>query len=241
MGWFGKIVGGGLGAAFGGPIGAMIGIAIGHSFDKKQEPLQQQDRVRVSFIVVLFSCLAKLVKADGHISREEIHHLEEFMRDGLHLETDTREFAVKIFNQAKEDGVAARAYLDQFARIINYERAMAGNFLLVFHKLAMADGILHPAEEAFLFQAAQSFRLPPNMIDAMIGKKNNLEAAYDILDSTPEMSIEEIKRKYREKAKAHHPDLLESKGLPPELIAQANEQLAKINEAYDMIKKNRGE
>jgi len=240
MGWLGKIVGGGLGAALGGPIGAMIGVAIGHSYDKRQEPYEHQDKVRVSYIVVLFSCLAKLAKADGHVSREEIQNLEEFMRDGLRLQGDTREFAVKIFNQAKNDRLDASAYLNQFARIINYDRVMASNFIVVFHKLAMADGILHPAEEAFLYQAAASFRLPPNAVDALIGKKNDIDAAYELLECTPSMSMEDIKHKYREKVKEYHPDLLQSKGLPPELIEQANDQLAQINEAYDKIKKERG-
>jgi len=63
--------------------------------------------------------------------------------------------------------------------------------------------------------------------------------AYQVLECTPEMSDAEIKKKYREKCIEFHPDKLAAKGLPDEFMKYANEQLAKINEAYDALKKAR--
>ena len=64
---------------------------------------------------------------------------------------------------------------------------------------------------------------------------SNLDNAYKVA----EMSDLEIKKGYREKCVQFHPDKLISKGLPEELMKYANEQLAKINEAYETIKKAR--
>ena len=63
----------------------------------------------------------------------------------------------------------------------------------------------------------------------------------NLLDSViPSSSNEsEIKKAYREKVSHFHPDKLESKQLPKEFIEFANSQLAKINQAYDTIRKAR--
>ena len=50
---------------------------------------------------------------------------------------------------------------------------------------------------------------------------------------------DEIKKIYRQKCNDFHPDKLASKGLPDEFMEYAHEQLAKVNEAYDTIKKAR--
>ena len=53
------------------------------------------------------------------------------------------------------------------------------------------------------------------------------------------MEMDEIKKVYRQKCMDYHPDKLASKGLPEEFMTYANEQLAKINQAYESIKKSR--
>jgi DnaJ like chaperone protein len=74
-------------------------------------------------------------------------------------------------------------------------------------------------------------------VDALLGgRSNNLSDAYKALECTPEMSDSEIKKVYREKCLQFHPDKLASKGLPDEFMKFANEQVAKINEAYETIK-----
>ena len=49
-----------------------------------------------------------------------------------------------------------------------------------------------------------------------------------------------MKRAYREKAKKCHPDVLRAQGLPEEMIGKANEQMARVNEAWGRIKSARG-
>jgi DnaJ like chaperone protein len=53
------------------------------------------------------------------------------------------------------------------------------------------------------------------------------------------MSDAEIKKVYREKCLQFHPDKLASKGLPDEFMKFANDQLVKINEAYETIQNAR--
>jgi DnaJ like chaperone protein len=53
-------------------------------------------------------------------------------------------------------------------------------------------------------------------------------------------SIEEIKAAWRKLARETHPDRLIAEGLPQEFVDLANEKLATINAAYDVIAKERG-
>ena len=66
-----------------------------------------------------------------------------------------------------------------------------------------------------------------------------LAEAYATLGCSPTVSDEEIKRAYREKAKKLHPDEMMAQGLPPELIQKANDEMARVNAAYDLIRKSR--
>ena len=55
-----------------------------------------------------------------------------------------------------------------------------------------------------------------------------------------EASEEEIKKAHRALVVENHPDKLIAKGMPEEFVAVANERLAKINAAYDRIRRRKG-
>jgi DnaJ like chaperone protein len=81
--------------------------------------------------------------------------------------------------------------------------------------------------------------LPPQefeSIKAMFVKDN--EAAYRILEITPNVSDDEVKKAFREMAKKHHPDKVAHLG--EEVQHAAKEKFQTINQAYNDIKKVRG-
>lgn len=236
MAWTGKIVGGVLGS-FIGPWGTAIGVGIGHQFDKGATRLQETGMI---IQVAFFGCMAKMAQADGATSREEIHAVEQIIAR-LGYSPALREAAITIFRKAKEDSHTAAEYLEQLAEAIQYNQQIGMTFIGALHTLAHADGFLHPNERAILHQAERAFRLHPGTVDAMLheGGSSLLDEAYQVLDSSREMSDAEIKKAYREKCILFHPDKLASKGLPDEFMKYANEQLAKINEAYARIEKSR--
>jgi len=239
MTWTGKIIGGVLGS-LAGPWGIAIGVGIGHQFDKGT------DRVKTAAVAIqtaFFGCLAKMAKADGRVGQEEIAAIEQIMAR-LGYVGERRKAAIEIFRQAKDDAHTAADYLNQLASIVQFNPQIAMTFLAALHAVAQADGIIHPNEREILLQAERAFRLRPGTIDAMLGgapqtRASALDSAYKVLECTPDMSDDEIKRIYRQKCLEYHPDKLASKGLPDEFMHYANEQLAKVNEAYDTIKKAR--
>jgi len=237
MAWTGKIIGGVLGSMLG-PWGTAIGVGIGHQFDKGASRVQQTG---MAIQVAFFGCLAKMAQADGTISKVEINAVEQIMAQLGYSQT-MREAAIEIFRKAKDDPHTAADYLNQLASIVQFNPQIAMTFLGALHAVAQADGIIHPNERDILLQAERAFRLRPGTIDALLGggSANQLDDAYKVMECTPDMSDAEIKTVYRQKCVEFHPDKLASKGLPDEFMKFAHEQLSKVNDAYDTIKKARG-
>jgi DnaJ like chaperone protein len=237
MAWTGKIIGGVLGS-FMGPWGTAIGVGLGHQFDKGASRVQEAGMVMQ---VAFFGCLAKMAKADGKITKEEIQAVEQIITR-LGYTPRMREAAIEIFRKAKDDPHTAADYLNQLAATIRFNPQLAMTFVAALHAVAQADGEIHPGEREILLQAERAFRLRTGTIDALLGggRTNHLEDAYKVLDVTPGMSDDEIKKVYRQKCVEFHPDKLTSKGLPKEFMEYAHDQLAKVNDAYETLKKARG-
>jgi DnaJ-domain-containing protein 1 len=63
---------------------------------------------------------------------------------------------------------------------------------------------------------------------------------YEILGVAPSISDDDLRNVYHRKVQETHPDKLLSMGLPPEFVQLANDKVARINDAYDRIKEQRG-
>ena len=112
---------------------------------------------------------------------------------------------------------------------------------MLFH-IAMADGVMHPAEMEYLQQVAKIFNFPENEFvrirESHMGPDQS--DPYTILGIDHNADDAAVKAAYRKQIKEHHPDLLMAQGVPEELIDVANEKMSAINDAYDKICKIRG-
>lgn len=70
--------------------------------------------------------------------------------------------------------------------------------------------------------------------------KDRLADAYSVLGVSESADDKAIKRAYRKLMNEHHPDKLMAKGLPPEMMNVAKEKSQEIQQAYDLIKKEKG-
>ena len=72
-----------IGFSLGGPIGALLGGVIGSRFDsrKKSKRFSSNQQNQAAFFAALFACLAKLSKADGLVSQEEIEVVDRFIKE----------------------------------------------------------------------------------------------------------------------------------------------------------------
>lgn len=202
-------------------------------------PKSEQDR-QFLFYVTLTSLAAKMAKADGVVSEQEIRVFDQFLRDELKLSAKERKIVAQIFNEAKNSPEDPMAFARQFRQMIGYQPEVLQTMVHLLFRIAMADGQYHPAEEKFIRQVAQIFGLSDSefeQIRALFVKVNY--KAYRVLGLTPEASVDEIKTAYKKLVNQYHPDRLMAKGIPEDFIQLANEKMIEINNAYEQIRKER--
>ena len=102
MSIWGKLLAGTFGFALGGPIGALLGVIAGHSVDKirsqsgnYQDGIQSTQEVITVGVIIL---AAKLAKADGQVTSDEVSAFKEKFQIPSNFQSDVG----KIFNEAKK-------------------------------------------------------------------------------------------------------------------------------------------
>jgi DnaJ like chaperone protein len=239
MSIWGKLTGAAAGLAIGGPIGALLGGVAGHFADRAAEsPAQKAVRDQLVFTAGVVALGAKMAKADGHVSRDEIVAFREVFKVE---EADAKNVA-RLFNLAKRDVAGYDAYADQLAQIFWDNPKMLEDILEGLFHIALADQILHPSEEQFLSDVAQRFGLDENQFQNIKLRHvmTDDHDPYAILEVPRDIDSSELKRHYRALVSEHHPDRLMARGVPKEFIDIANKRLAAINGAYEEIKRQRG-
>ena len=251
MNWWGKLIGTGVGM-FGGPLGALVGAAVGHAYDKGEGESPDEKKARILYLAYFFSCLAKVAKADGRVSESEIEVAESLM-SRLALNEKMREFAINVFRKAKDGKVPIDDYLTQTGKLIAFDATVAHSFVGGLFEMARAEeGKMSEMQARILLRAEKCLRLPVGTVQSWVrggyappsddpdSGSLSLDEAYHTLGVGKTASDLEVKASYRKKCAAFHPDKIQSKGLPPEFTTFANDQLARINQAHDLILKARG-
>ncbi|MEA1972178.1 MAG: TerB family tellurite resistance protein [Candidatus Cloacimonadota bacterium] len=238
MSFIGKLIGGSIGFMFAGPLGALAGAALGHSFDNKNRKLtgSKTDQIQMYFYVATFSLMAKTAKADGRVSEEEIAVINDFIKNNLKLDEQGRDFAIKIFNEAKNNNVSFTEYAKQFKQVTQGKNELSQMLISMLFAIATSDNDFHAEEERIIFEIAQ-------IIGVSSSEYNNLKASYvkdtekyyKILGCSKNDSFEVIKKKYLKLVKEYHPDKIVSKGLPEEFSNFAKQKFQDIQEAYEII------
>ena len=64
--------------------------------------------------------------------------------------------------------------------------------------------------------------------------------AYIVLGIARSASVEEARAAWKILVRENHPDVLSSRGAAPEDVAKAGDKVARINAAWDQIKREKG-
>ncbi len=258
MSIWGKVIGGVTGFALGGPLGAILGTVAGHAVDKIRaqeaadgtieggpggfkEGLENAKR-QAAFTTAIIVLAAKMAKADGQVTRDEVAAFKAIFQ----IPPNEMKIVGRIFDEAKKDATGFEPYAEQIADLFRHQPAVMEELIGALFHIAMADGIFHPGEEAFLKRVTLIFGFTEHEYERLKaihlqGHGGEKEAdPYAILDVAHDATDAEVKSTYRKLVRENHPDKLMAEGLPQEFIDLANEKLATINAAYDRIQKQRG-
>ena len=251
MSWFNKIMWGAVGYSLGGPLGAVIGAMAAQAFDQNVDEIRSQNRAQrvgmdvrerqhLVFFATAFSMLGRLAKADGQVSREEIRVVEDFINQSLTLSDEQRKAAIHIFSEAKTSDHSFVSFAQQFYEVFGSQPQMTRVMLTLLYRVAMADGVFHPKERELLDQAATAFRISASEHEQIRSLFiPDTDGHYRTLGCEPDDSMATIKGRYRALVTEYHPDKLVAQGMPEEFVQLATEKVQKINEAYEVIQKER--
>jgi DnaJ like chaperone protein len=258
MGYWGKIIGGMAGFAMGGPMGAVVGAALGHAADSGAVPdfraqfgrqvgwnparvaamFNRRDQLFAICVVVLS---AKLAKCDGAVKREEI----DAFRRQFRIPPEAVRDIGRLFDQARDSADGFEPYAMQLGDAFADNRGMLEDVLHALFVIARADGAVNGREQDFLLRAHHAFGLDQTAWDRARGAMprqpvSDEPDAYAVLGVSRSATAEEVHATWKRLMRENHPDSLAARGVPQEFIARANDKVARINAAWDRIKRERG-
>ena len=237
MSIWGNLVGGFIGFSFAGPIGALIGSIIGGKISSARRGGFQQSFAQSQqiFVISLVILTAKLAKADGQVSKEELIAIKEKLKIPDH-EIDQ---VGKIFNKAKEDSLGYEPYAKQIAQIYQNKPAVLDEVINILFYIAESDGKVSNSELAMIKNIAQIFNLTDIQFEGIKETRKGSDKLnpYIVLGCTSNDDFATIRKKYLQLSKEHHPDALISKGVPEEVIEESRKKMRAINSAFDKIEK----
>ena len=239
MSIWGIIIGGTAGFALGGPIGGLLGAAAGHAVESKFVPSRPDPQAtkRVAFTVAVIALSAKMAKADGIVTRDEI----TAFRARVHIPPSEVKQVGRFWDLARQTPDGFEDYAKQVARLFVPRAPVLEQLLdLLFH-IAKSDGDITGPELSYLATVAKIFGFDEADFDRLLAlHQSNGPSPYEILGVNSDIDDQALRQHWKHLARTHHPDTLTADGMPEEFIAAANDRLAKINAAYDAIARQRG-
>lgn len=228
--------------------------ALKHYFDDKNDRESNAELPpQIRIILGEVALLAKIAKADGRVDKSEI----EFMNTLFGcwgVDADLRVRLQGFFNEQKRNVSDYQSWAQiilQAAVEMSPDTDDGGlEIRLSVYKdlfmMALADGELDDNEIALLQAISDPLGFKPEVFDYVAAEllggpesmddEADLEQAYKTLGVSPDASDAEIKRAWKRKLAAFHPDRIQSKDLDPEWVELANQKCAEVNQAYETIK-----
>ena len=237
MSIWGSLLGGVIGFSFGGPFGALLGSFLGGKISglNSSKTIGNQQSSQEVFALSLIILSAKLSKADGHVSKEELIAV----KDKLQIPDSEIDQVAKIFNKAKDESTGYEPYAKQIAEIFRDNINVLEEVINILFYIAEADGNVSNDEETMIANIAYIFGLSQKQYQSIKESRKTTDKLnpYIVLESQPTDDLKTIRKNYIRLSKEHHPDLLISKGVPVEVINESKNKMRSINAAWDQVQK----
>jgi DnaJ like chaperone protein len=234
---WGSLLVGVIGFSFGGPFGALLGSFLGGKISglNSSKTIGNQQNSQEVFALSLIILSAKLSKADGHVSKEELIAV----KDKLQIPDSEIDQVAKIFNKAKDESTGYEPYAKQIAEIFRGNLNVLEEVINILFYIAEADGHVSNDEETMIANIAYIFGLSQKQYQSIKESRKTSDKLnpYIVLESQPTDDLKTIRKNYIKLSKEHHPDLLISKGVPVEVINESKNKMRSINAAWDQVQK----
>jgi len=211
-----------------------------------------KDTIAASELGLFTALCAKVAKADGHVDELEAELIGHMFNDISKVFPEPEKvkgFLKEIFSEEKQrprnvDSIVSKLYV-----LIHRDKAKRQMMMSFLINIAFVDGKVTSAEENLLTKIAAFLHFSSAEFEAMMKQfqshfsgvqtQGSLTQAYETLGATSEDDLKTIKKKYRALVKKYHPDIIQAQGADEDYIEDAMHKTQKINEAYEIIKKEK--
>lgn len=212
---------------------ALAALAKGESLSQVFERLRTPPERSVAFTIAVIALGAKMAKADGLVTRDEV----TAFREVFHIAPQDEAGAAKVFNLARQDAAGFEDYAQRIRNLFSEDHACFCDLMEGLFHIAMADGEFHPNEDVFLERVAEIWEMEPARFQAI--KTRFVPDAepdpYTVLGIDPGATEDEARKAWRQLVRDTHPDAMIARGLPEEAVKIAEKKMIDVNKAWETI------
>ncbi len=198
-------------------------------FDRLRTPPERS----VAFTIAVIALGAKMAKADGLVTRNEV----TAFREVFHIPREEEANAARVFNLARKDSAGYEEYARRIGTMFRDGRGPLSDLVEGLFYIAVADGNYHPAEDDFLHRVARIFGLPEREFRAIRARfvPDAVPDPWDVLGVAPGSPMKEVRAAWRKLVRETHPDRMLARGVPKEAVRLAEKRLVAVNRAWEEI------
>src|SRR6056297_261061 len=134
---------------------ALSALSSGESLSQVFDRLRTPPERSVAFTIAVIGLGAKMAKADGLVTRDEV----TAFREVFHIPREEEANAARLFNMARTDVAGFEEYASRIASMLRNTDGMLLDLMEGLFHIALADGTYHPNEDDFLHRVAEIFGL----------------------------------------------------------------------------------
>ncbi|KIC50789.1 molecular chaperone DjiA [Tateyamaria sp. ANG-S1] len=198
-------------------------------FDKLRAPPERS----VAFAIAVIALGAKMAKADGQVTRDEV----TAFREVFHIAAKDEAGAAKVFNLARQDVAGFEDYATRIHAMFASQPETLTDLIEGLFHIAMADGFYHPNEDAFLEEVAHIFDISDLDFRALRARfvPDATPDPYSVLGVDPALDLNDIRMAWRKLVRENHPDAMMARGVPEEAVRLAEKRMIDINRAWEEV------
>jgi DnaJ like chaperone protein len=202
-------------------------------------PLCGPDPDDVEFTAAIVGLGAKLAKADGLVTIDEVAAFSRVFRSAPGDEAAMR----RVFNIARQTVHGYEAYARRIAKRYSTRPCLLEGVLDGLFQIAGADGAITGEELGYLKSVSDSFGFSDDRFRRIKATHLGPDAddPYLVLGVPHEAAFEDVRAAYRRLMRENHPDTVTAaKSAPREYEPVAHDKAAAITTAYARIRAERG-
>lgn len=216
---------------------ALAALAKGEGLSEVFDRLRTPPERSVAFAIAVIALGAKMAKADGLVTRDEVAAFREVFTIPRAEEAN----AARVFNLARQDVAGFEDYARRIAAMFGEGHGSLGDLMEGLFHIALADGTYHPKEDDFLARVAKIFGLKDREFRSL--RARFVDEAdpdpYAVLGVSPDAPLDEVRSAWRRAVRESHPDVMIARGVPEEAMKLAEKRLIAVNRAWEEISRDR--